>query len=158
MPKLEGIEATSRPASLSLQPRRAPLPFSMQSDQHPYNGQHNWAGAANGFFTPPPTANWSGPPHLAGPNHPAVPPGNYTQQQQQQQMIMMMSMMQQMHAPPPPPPPLGSKPQAATSDPSRPSIPMDEQKIAQVLFQQTAKGLTYKSAIESMHGVSSGST
>lgn len=67
-------------------------------------------------------------------------------------MVMMMAMMQHMQNVPQQaqrPPLPASAPESAKA-----SVPMDEQKLAQVIFQQTAKGATYKSAIETMHGVS----
>lgn len=80
----------------------------------------------------------------------------FSQHQQPQQnmpnpMLMMMTMYQQMQNVGPPAP--RSQLPTPVTETQKPFVPMDEHKLAQVLFQQTASGVSYKAAIETMHGV-----
>ncbi|KLO17069.1 hypothetical protein SCHPADRAFT_994695 [Schizopora paradoxa] len=112
------------------------------------------------YFTPPPSGNWNGSMPF-GQNHGANGQVHhhhnpqFSQHQQPQQampnpMLMMMTMYQQMQNVAPP----ASRSQLPTpaTEAQKPFVPMDEHKLAQVLFQQTTSGVTYKAAIETMHG------
>ena len=114
------------------------------------------------YYSPPPSANspsWghSGPPQQQGHNHLAGPHPN-AQQQNVNPMFAMMAMMQQMQGYPTQNySQQFSQPQmpAQVVEPQRMPIPQvaDNSLIAQIVYEQTKRGLTYKAALESLHGV-----
>lgn len=122
--------------------------------------QQNWNVASDmSYYTPPPSGNWNGTMPFAqshGANGQAhhhnsqFPQHQQSQQNMPNPMLMMMTMMSQMQNVPPAPRPQHQTPVTETQ---KPFVPMDAHKLAQVLFQQTASGVSYKSAIETMHGV-----
>ncbi|THH11199.1 hypothetical protein EW145_g823 [Phellinidium pouzarii] len=126
------------------------------------------------YFTPPPTAgvSWSQTVHHPRTSHSASPmqsmgpgpgaplptpsPSNVPQHPNMHNpMFAMMAMMQQMQSLPQNYPQQPAQPQLSTPalEPQMP-VPQasDNSLIAQILYEQTKRGLTYKAALESLHG------
>ncbi|KAI5123548.1 hypothetical protein M0805_003368 [Coniferiporia weirii] len=117
------------------------------------------------YFTPPPTAGapWPRTAQFPQPqpgmtmqppalSQPALSPSNL---QQQNPMFAMMAMMQQMHSLPQTFSQQHAQQAAApVSEPQKMPMPQasDNSLIAQILYEQTKRGLTYKAALESLHG------
>lgn len=115
------------------------------------------------YYTPPPSANgpnWthSGHPQHQGHNHLTSPSHPNAQQPNANPMFAMMAMMQQMQGYPSQTYPqqyAQSQMQSPVVESQRMHIPQvgDNSLIAQILYEQTKRGLTYKAALESLHGV-----